>query len=427
MKDLFASAARRKSNDKESSSSSSDEESKRCSVELASGKGVVHPYKSIGHSFIPESPQHGKKKRKRVKSSARKMKSSLRLSSEKQKNTVIQDPPEPWFEVGDKVIFDANNVGVAGTGTVMGAIRLTSDLLRELPDGWYYEVDAIAEKIPGRKGWLTQDQMKAVSSRACLMVTKEVGQYEALHPLNYVGMDTCSAMSVSTEESDFLYLDTSPEARSSVELNGVGGGNSKVQGRGPMMVSAQDTDGNWVFLMDPAGVFLKSSVNQARFRIYGQQRMKAFGFYLQQNRNGDGEDYLVYKDQRLLKAVTKRGIQMIKTGLPLSDEPRTSKKLLQYIQDLLYNKKHDHCIDPDLFALEERGLDPVKATSLIINEAKLTRVEKDRLDHWRTAHRTSSGERFNERCSLCEKTKHKASFKRNLSFNGTSESTAKPY
>jgi hypothetical protein len=69
------------------------------------------------------------------KSSARKMKSSLRLSSEKQENTVIQDPPEPWFEVGDEVTFNANNVGVAGTGTVMGVIRLTNDLLRELPDG----------------------------------------------------------------------------------------------------------------------------------------------------------------------------------------------------------------------------------------------------------------------------------------------------
>jgi hypothetical protein len=77
--------------------------------------------------------------------------------------------------------------------------------------------------------------------------------------------------------------------------------------------------------------------------------------------------------------------------------------------------------------LDERGLDPVSATSLIINEARLTRVENDRLDHWRTAHRTSSGERFGERCSLCEKAKHKASFKRNLSFNGTSELTAKPY
>jgi hypothetical protein len=101
----------------------------------------------------------------------------------------------------------------------MGVIRLINDLLRDLPDGWYYEVDTIAEKIPGRKGWLTHDQMKAVRSKACLMVAKEAGQHEALHPLNYVGMDTCSAMSVSTEESDFLYIDNSPEARGSVELN----------------------------------------------------------------------------------------------------------------------------------------------------------------------------------------------------------------
>jgi hypothetical protein len=119
LKDLFASAARRRSDDEKSSSSSSDDEGNRDAVESASEMGVIHPYKYVGQSFIPESPQHGKKKRKSVKSSERKMKSSLRSSSEKQENPVTQDPEEPWYEVGDEVTFNVNNVGVAGIGTVM--------------------------------------------------------------------------------------------------------------------------------------------------------------------------------------------------------------------------------------------------------------------------------------------------------------------
>ena len=55
----------------------------------------------------------------------------------------------------------------------------------------------------------------------------------ALHPLDYIGIDTCSAMSVSTELLDFLYIDSSQEAIKSVELNGVGGSDSLVGGRGP--------------------------------------------------------------------------------------------------------------------------------------------------------------------------------------------------
>ena len=61
LKDLFASAARRKSGDEESSS---DDDGNKGTVESSSEKGVIRPYKYVGQSFIPESPHHGKKKRK---------------------------------------------------------------------------------------------------------------------------------------------------------------------------------------------------------------------------------------------------------------------------------------------------------------------------------------------------------------------------
>ncbi len=64
---------------------------------------------------------------------------------------------------------------------------------------------------------------------------------------------------------------------------------------------------------------------------------------------------------------------------------------------------------------------------LVINEAKLTKEERDRLDHWRHAHRSSSGERFKERCHTCEQAKHKAVFKANGFYKGTTISTEIPY
>ena len=97
---------------------------------------------------------------------------------------------------------------------------------------------------------------------------------QALHPLDHIGVDSCSAMSVSTERLDFLYLDPSEEAITSVELNGVGGGDSKVVGRGPLLVLCADSEGNEIFIVDPSGVYLKSSPSQPRLRIFGQQRMK---------------------------------------------------------------------------------------------------------------------------------------------------------
>ncbi len=45
-----------------------------------------------------------------------------------------------------------------------------------------------------------------------------------LHSIDHVGVDTCSAVSVSTEIGDFVYLDQSLEAKNSISLNGVGQG-----------------------------------------------------------------------------------------------------------------------------------------------------------------------------------------------------------
>ncbi len=43
----------------------------------------------------------------------------------------------------------------------------------------------------------------------------------SLHDLDLVGIDTCSAVSVSTEKEDFIFIDDSKVAKDSVTLRGV--------------------------------------------------------------------------------------------------------------------------------------------------------------------------------------------------------------
>jgi hypothetical protein len=123
-------------------------------------------------------------------------------------------------------------------------------------------------------------------SKPTLMIQEggeESAEGLALHPMDHVGIDTCSARSVSSEIADFLYLDRSDKAIISVSLNGVGNGGPQILGRGPMLVSTLDSDGVQTFMVDPAGVLIANTVGQARLRIYGQQRMNQFGYCVVQD------------------------------------------------------------------------------------------------------------------------------------------------
>jgi hypothetical protein len=233
-------------------------------------------------------------------------------------------------------------------------------------------------------------------------------------------------MAVSTESLDFLYIDRSEEAIKSVELNGVGGSDSLVGGRGPMMVKAVDTKGNEVILIDPAGVYLVSSMVQARLRIFGQQRLKSFGFFLQQNKFGDMEDYLIYKDSRMFKMETVRGILLLKT-LPVNSEERCSNGLNSAVNALLENKHENYCYSFNADEEKIENAENVSVSTLIINEANLSKIERSRLDHWRMAHRTSTGARFTEQCQCCEMAKHKSRYKLNDFYKGTTMSSNNPY
>jgi hypothetical protein len=250
---------------------------------------------------------------------------------------------------------------------------------------------------------------------------------EPLLSLNYVGIDTCSALSVSSEKSDFPFLDESIQAKESVSLRGIGGEQSAVGGRGPMLISARDIHGRIVYLVDPLGVFLANS-SQIKLRILGQQRMKEFGFNLIQNKDGDGRDVLLYhsnfsdnKNDSIIPLVTLDGILVLKT-IQLDFKGKYKKVVNDYILDLC--SKESHSSSDYLFHLEKGK----HCSTLIMNEGTLTDRERNRLEHWRFAHRSLSGIRHDERCPACEQAKHKTgSFKRNNEYIGTGIATTTVY
>ncbi len=202
---------------------------------------------------------------------------------------------------------------------------------------------------------------------------------DALHSMEVVWIDTCSALSVSTREEDFLFLDRSTQATDSVVLRGVGGSDAIIGGRGPMVVLAADDQGREIVLIDPAGVYLAEAVDQANFRIFGQQRLKRFGFDLVQNGDRDGKDHLIYKGGKVrIPLGEESGILTLVTKA-LDLDPEERKSLDEIVDGLLRGgdpEDDEHCVH-------------VSEPCMIMNEAYLTKVKKDRLMHWRTAHRVN--------------------------------------
>jgi hypothetical protein len=81
-----------------------------------------------------------------------------------------------------------------------------------------------------------------------------------------------------------------------------------------MVVAGIDSEGNEVLVFDPAAVYLDGGRDQADLRIFGQQRLKNFGFHLQQRSNCDGGDILCYNNgKKTIPLITNAGILALKT------------------------------------------------------------------------------------------------------------------
>jgi hypothetical protein len=242
----------------------------------------------------------------------------------------------------------------------------------------------------------------------------------ALHDLERVGIDTCSAVAVSTEPEDFLFIDDSPEAKESVSLRGVGGENTAIGGRGPMVVKTLDKHGNEVLMFDPSGVYLNQEDlddSQARFRIFGQARLRRQGLRIVQDKDGDDLDNLIYKGGEMeIPLEVVEDIITVKT-LPVSLTQEQREGLTQHMDKIIRGM----VVGPAV-------IDQVQCASLILNEANLTKEERARLIHWRQAHRQSGEGKIHENCPICEGGKRKTKgFKRNEDYRRMETKKFSPY
>ena len=81
-----------------------------------------------------------------------------------------------------------------------------------------------------------------------------------------------------------------------------------------MVVAGRDNEGREILIMDPAAVYLEEDDVEADFRIFGQQRLKAFGFNLQQQDECQGGDVLVYNNgMTIIPLLTNAGILALQT------------------------------------------------------------------------------------------------------------------
>ena len=371
---------------------------------------------NVGFNELIASARKSKKRKASIRDESHKIASPSEVRQWSQ-------PSAQWgnrFELGQRVLYyselfgeirwhPAHVVGFSYPGEGHHHEDETQVLYRLQPDDRNGSTFIVVERLEREIRCKSWGQTCLVG---CLSKRKD-----PLLPLDRVGIDTCSALSVSSSRKDFLWLDESKEAKKSVILRGVGGESARIGGRGPMVVEAIDDEGNRIIIFDPSAVYLKDAVNQADFRIFGQQRLKNFGFRLQQQEETDGGDILNYNNGlKIIPLQTHGGILTLKT-VPRSLSGKQQASLEIEIEGALQGKDHqDYCLQVEI------------QTSLLMNEAYLTKEEVERLNHWRTAHRSQGKGTLNEDCPVCVESKKKVgTFKRNYEFVGHTKGHVQPY
>jgi hypothetical protein len=143
----------------------------------------------------------------------------------------------PRFAAGDKVRFEGELDKYGDTSWIYGIIKelippgdprnplknLTMMyFMKQLDEeGTISETYVAEDSITGEevRWWPKKKKGKTVLTISLL---------STLHDLDRVGIDTCSAVAVSTEPNEFLFIDDSPKAKKSVSLRGVGGENTAI-------------------------------------------------------------------------------------------------------------------------------------------------------------------------------------------------------
>ena len=187
-----------------------------------------------------------------------------------------------------------------------------------------------------------------------------------------------------------------------------------------MVVKTKDREGNEVLIFDPSGVYLNPDElddSQARFRIFGQAKLKRAGLKIVQDKYGDDEDYLVYRNGVMeIPMETIDDIVTVRTT-PLGLTEEQNSKLEQYIEEVLGGSKEDRAF-----------VKMNECNSFIMNEANLSPKERTRLAHWRQAHRQCGDGVIRENCPICEEGKRKTKgVKRNEEYRDMVTQSFPPY
>jgi hypothetical protein len=187
-----------------------------------------------------------------------------------------------------------------------------------------------------------------------------------------------------------------------------------------MVVKTKDKEGNEALMFDPSAVYLDPDElddSQARFRIFGQAKLKRAGLKIVQDKYGDDEDYLVYRNGEMeIPMETNDDIVTVRT-MPLTLSLEQDKKLGEYIEEVLGNGMEEHAF-----------MKMVECNSFIMNEANLSSEERARLAHWRQAHRQCGEGIIKENCPICEEGKRKTKgFRRNEEYRDSVTHSLPPY
>jgi hypothetical protein len=152
---------------------------------------------------------------------------------------------------------------------------------------------------------------------------KEKGEASPMHDMSCIGIDTCSARSISCLADDFLDLKMALEGEEEHDLRGIGE-TSGVSGTGTLIFFANDIEGKMKLVIEPEGSYIANPPSQ--FRLIGQMRMKEMGVPLIQDYDDAGTDILKCKRSGTILPLKKgNGIQLLKTFANLLDNDLKEK------------------------------------------------------------------------------------------------------
>ena len=128
-----------------------------------------------------------------------------------------------------------------------------------------------------------------------------------------IGIDTCSGRTLSTELSNFLWLDDSKAAKNSVCISGAGGGKNIVGGIGPLLICVLNDNNEPRFIFEEYAVYIEPQRDQPRFRVLGQSRLRRKGLALKQCYRGNLDALVCGRTKEVIPVNECNGISVLTT------------------------------------------------------------------------------------------------------------------